>query len=126
MKKVATPEEAAHKAELDTTRKPARGPFKMEVSATLFIERGTHGLNCLEANNEYGDTCLHPSVSKLTHHHGIRFKHQSERITNRAGLTSRFTRYSLLSETDVLRAKKLINHFRSRRGLSPINWEVVA
>ena len=119
--KIIAPEETTKTTHLHSTTKSTKPPFKMEVAARAFIECGTDGMNSLEANNEYGETCLHTSVSTLTHNHGINFKYQPESIKNRAGSISRFTRYSLLTDDDVLRAKKLINHYRSRRGLLPIN-----
>jgi len=123
MKKNLPPKKEAAKT---TDTNSAKPPFKMEVALMLFIQHGEQGMNTLEANQLYGDTALHSTVSDATNKHGINFKHQPEGIQNRVGTISRFTRYSLLSDDDVLRAKKLINNYRARRGLSPLIWEVAA
>lgn len=126
MKKITAPEETAKSTGVYSNTKPARPPFKMEETIKTFIECGDLGMNQLEANKRYGETCLHTSISTLDNSYGIRFKRQPENIKNRAGTLSRFTRYSFLTESDERRAKNLVNSFRKRRGLLSMTWEVAA
>jgi len=126
MNRIATPNESPKTASIHASSKPTKAPFKIEVTAMLFVERVDQGMNSPEAHYEYGESCLHTSVSTLYNNHGISFKRKSESFTNRAGTTSSFTRYSLLTTDDELRAKKLINNYRLRRGLSPLTWEDAA
>jgi len=126
MKKISAPKESVKTTDLYSNTKPKRAPFKIEVTAMLFVERGTKGMNSPEANCEYGESCLHTSVSTLYNDHGISFKRQSESFINRAGTKSTFTRYSILTIDDELRAKKLVEDFRVRRGLPPFIWEEAA
>jgi len=101
---------------------PNRPPFKLETVLMMFIEYGHSGMNQLEACKEYGESCLHTSVSTLYNQHGIIFKRKQENIKNRVGTTSRFTRYWFFSERDERKAENLINSFRKRRGLAPLLW----
>jgi len=126
MKKIATPEEAAKTTDSHNNTKPIKAPYKLEVALLLFIERVIQGVIQPEASYKYGESCLHTTVSDLYNGHGVCFKRKVENYTNRAGTISRFTRYSLLSDEDVLRAKKLINQYRASRGLSPLICEVAA
>jgi hypothetical protein len=126
MKKIATSKKQPQKHNFHSNTKPTRPPFKIEIALRLFIERGQQGMNTLEANALFGDTALHSTVSDATNKHGVKFKHQPESVRNRAGSISRFTRYSLLTGSDILRAKKLVNNYRAYRGLSPLVWELSA
>jgi len=98
---------------------PTRPPYKIETCALEFIKRGSTGMIQLEANQAYGETCLHSEISSLVHKHNITFSRVTESVTNRVGLVSSFTRYALLTES-IDRAKRLVNHCRKRRGLPPI------
>jgi hypothetical protein len=123
MKKIATSKKQPQIHSLNFSTKPTRPPFKIEISLQFFIERKQQGMITLEANALYGDTALHSTVSDATNKHGVKFKHQPESIRNRSGGISRFTRYSLLTDDDILRAQKLVNRYRDHRGLSPQVWE---
>ena len=104
----------------------SRPPFKLETVLLTFLERGKKGMNQIEAISHYGDTCLNTSVSQLERKLGIYFKHETESIRNRVGTFSPFTRYTVLTEKDELKAKWQINKFRVKRDLSPIQWGVSA
>jgi len=123
---IIKPSKGARASLCSNFTKPAKPPYKMEVALMLFIQYGKQGMNTLDANKLYGDTALHSTVSDATNKHRINFKHQPEGIKNRVGTISRYTRYSLLTKNDELRAKKLINHYRHRRGLLPLTWELSA
>ena len=124
MKKITAPEETAKNTSINSTIKPTRPPFKLETVLLTFIDRGDLGMYQLEASKLYGESCLHTSVSILYHNHGIKFRRQSESIKNRVGTISNFTRYWFLDEGDEMRAKKLFNDFRNKRGLVSLVWEV--
>ena len=105
-----------------STTNSTRPPYKLETSITLFVERGDKGMYQQEANQEYGESCLHTVVSTLTHKHGIKFRTEPCPVVNRVGTTARFVRYFLADGMEV-KAQQLINHYRKRRNLAPIPWE---
>tara|TARA_R110002049_G_scaffold162267_1_gene327966 strand:+ start:1778 stop:2164 length:387 start_codon:yes stop_codon:yes gene_type:complete len=126
MKKKPLPiKEAAKQTELNSNIKPICKPLKIESMLMVFIKRGSRGVNRIEAIYEYGDTALNSTVSNLVHRYGISFKRISEKRKNRVNEFNRFIRYSLLTCKDEEKAKSLVNSFRVRRGLTPIEWEVV-
>lgn len=126
MNNIKKPNLGAAASLCSNSTKPTKSPSKIEVSLLLFVSRGERGVIQPEAAKEYGESCLDTTVSTLFHNHGINFKRKREKFINRAGTVSPFTRYSFLTEDDELRAKKLINHYRARRGLPPLTWGMAA
>lgn len=123
MKKKPLPiKEAAKQTKSNSSTIIISKPLKIEAVLMAFIDRGYEGMNKLEANQDYGDTCLNSSVSTLSHCYVINFKRESEKINNRVGGISIFTRYWFLTNDDEEKAKALINSLRVKRGLSPIEW----
>jgi len=97
-----------------------RPPYKLEAVLLAFIYRGIKGMNKLEANNDYGETCLNTSVSQLEIDYGIYFIHKAERLVNRVGMLTTFTRYIVLCDKNESKAKQQVNTFRAKRGLPSI------
>lgn len=71
---------------------------KMLVCLEHLYQRGCAGINTLEANDTYSDTCLHTTVNKIAGEYGIVLEREFEVLTNRAGRSTRFMRYWLNDE----------------------------
>ena len=93
--------------------KPIALPKKSEVVLETFLKH--RSLNTFQANNLYGDTCLHTAVSVLERNHGIQFNHIPERIINRIGKPVRVMRYCLV---DREKAQQLHSYFQRERGIT--------
>lgn len=66
----------------------------------------------LEAFSEYGETCLHSTISTLANKNGIRFHRKSESHINRNRGETHFTRYTIFDE-DREKAETLIKPFKA-------------
>lgn len=117
---MTSPKQVSH----NSNSKIIRPPYKIETALLEFIKAGRAGLNTLEANQIFGETCLHSTVSDITRLHRIRFSHTKESITNRAGTKSFFTRYKLEHKNHNFAAMRLINKYRLKRGARPIDWSI--
>tara|TARA_R110001599_G_C12275986_1_gene662392 strand:- start:15142 stop:15525 length:384 start_codon:yes stop_codon:yes gene_type:complete len=127
MKKKPLPiKEAAKQTELNSNIRTISKPLKIEPITLAFIHRGRKGMNSIEAFYNHSDTCLNSTVSILVHRYGVHFKRTPEKIRNRVGAFSVFTRYSFLTDNDEEQAKSLVNSLRVKRGLAPIEWEACA
>lgn len=100
--------------------KPTRCPFKLEIALFSFLQLGKCGMNQPTAHAEYGESCLHTSVSTLQNLHGIQINRRSESWTHRHGGKTYFNRYWLADEEAEHKALVLLNALRKRRRLKPI------
>ena len=81
---------------------------KYIITLKQFVERLEQGMNQLEALSNYGETCLHSTVSDLANKHGYEFIRQDEPHTHQHGGKTHFRRYWLKQEL-VDRARKHIH-----------------
>ncbi len=96
----------------ETNNNISKAPTKMEACIEAFTRRKS--LNTFEANKEYGDTCLHTSVSDLQKKHGIVIGRTKEKTVNRVGRSVVVTRYTLL---DIEQMKSVLTDLKKARGL---------
>ena len=92
---------AATRAAKTTEDLPVNSSTKMIVCLRLFLERGPLGLNALEANDLYNETCLNTTVSNIHRDFGWRLPRQYETYTNKAGRSTKFMRYWLSPEQRI-------------------------
>ena len=92
-------------------------PTKTELCLVEFIHRSSEGLIQLEAFNAYGESCLHTSVSTLCNTKGIKFARETQPHINRMGGKTYFTRYWLLDDQEIAKAKALVIQCQIKRGL---------
>ena len=81
---------------------------KLLVCLTHLYQRAEVGLNTLEANDLYNDTCLNTTVSNIFRDYGWRLPRQYETYTNKAGRETQFMRYWLSPEQRI-EVKKLLD-----------------
>jgi len=91
-------------------------PTKIELCLIELLKHGAHGLIELEALAAYGETSLHSTVSTLANSKGLIFKREKQRHNNRRGGAVYFTRYSLLNDGEITKAKSLLNTYQAKRG----------
>lgn len=92
-------------------------PEKLKSSLIAFINVGKKGLNRFDAYNVYGDGCLNSTISDLRLGYGIIAIREWEVLPNQH--KTRCMRY-WLSDDDMPKAKKLVNHWRVIRGEKPL------
>ena len=68
---------------------------KTVVCLQHLYQRGSAGLNTIEANAAYFDSCLHTTIYQLGQIFNIRPERQYETLTNRLGRSTRYMRYWL-------------------------------
>jgi hypothetical protein len=95
-------------------------PHKEELCLWLFLRVDTSGAFQLEASNDYGESCLHSSVSTLQNRRGINLARQPIPHTHRHGGKTHFTRYWLMDDVAKQRAVSRLNYLRSKRGLGKL------
>lgn len=115
MEKETTPCEAA-KTQPNASTKPKRPPYKLEEAISALLEQGRKGMNQHDAGRIYGDTCLNTTISTLSNCKGIKFKRDREPIKTKTGVVKKYTRYWLLSKSDIKKARTLLKHLRAKRG----------
>lgn len=71
---------------------------KTVVCLQHLYQRGSAGMNTIEANAAYSDSCLHTTIYQLGQIFNIRPERRFERLTNRQGRTTRYMRYWLDDE----------------------------
>ncbi len=96
----------------DNPKKPKQ-PTKKEACLTALINVGRAGLNTFQANDIYGDSCLHSEIAAFGGDYGIVACREWETLTNPH--KTRCMRY-WLSNDDIPKAQKLVNHWRILRG----------
>lgn len=99
--------------------KAKRPPFKLEETLLCFFKFGTAGLIQPEAYNEYRESCLHTSVSKLQNEYGIHIFRKPDEPYSK--YRRPFTRYWLADNEQARKAVNLLNHCRAKRGLTPLS-----
>ncbi|MEP7703448.1 hypothetical protein [Paraglaciecola sp. 25GB23A] len=95
-------------------------PAKEELCIWALLRAQNSGLFQLEASNDYGETCLHSSISTLQNRHNIFLARESKPHTHRHGGTTRFTHYRLMDDVAKQRAVNRLNYLRSKRGYAPL------
>ena len=95
-------------------------PTKQEVALLTLLEAGKHGLNTFEANDKYGDTCLHSTISAFRKFYSIDFSTNQECVISRVGTPVSVKRYFLLDELSIKASKKLIDYWRQKRNAPPL------
>lgn len=108
-------------SELDNSDNTAiKPPIKMELCITLLIQRGESGLTQPEAYSVYEESCLHTSISTLQNKHGLIIARSPDKSTAVHYRQKPFYRYWLADEYQSQKALVLLNHYRTKRGLTPI------
>ncbi len=81
-----------------TKNLPLNNSNKLFVCLGHLYQRGSAGMNTIEANAAYSDSCLHTTIYQLGQIFNIRPERRFERLTNREGRTTRYMRYRLTDE----------------------------
>ncbi|MBS9780141.1 MAG: hypothetical protein KGV51_05880 [Moraxellaceae bacterium] len=89
---------------------------KNEKLLMLLIKRGKRGLTTFDTRDDYGDTALRSDISKLHKHNGFELPRE---WVKEGVYKTRCKRY-WLSDDDIPKAKKMINHLRIKRGKKPL------
>ncbi len=105
----------------DTTEN--KGAYKIELALFSILHNGPRGIAQPEAFTSYRESCLHPTIISLKHEKGINFVSQPDFNTVAYFNQKPFSRYWLASDKDRVKAQKLLNAYRSNRGLSKVNFE---
>lgn len=98
-------------------------PFKVELALYAILHKGAQGITQPEAFNAYRESCLHTTVSSLKNEKGIGFISEPDFETVIFFNQKPFNRYWLATDEDRVMALKLLNAYRSNRGLSKVNFE---
>ena len=106
-------------ASIDAANNTAkRAPYKIELCLMELLARRESGLIELEALQAYGETCLHTTISTLSNAHALTFERGSHQHRSKRGPIAIFTRYSLVNDEQSDKAKALLKHYRTKRGLA--------
>jgi hypothetical protein len=92
-----------------------KAPFKIELCIDELIFRGPAGMIELEALQAYGETCLHSTISSLANRHGLIIDRKMEPHRHRRGGLTHFTRYSLVDEKSIVKARDILTHYSKIR-----------
>jgi len=118
MKYVAIPTEHITTNSNDCTSTNESSQMKVALEALkvlealeVFIRLGNLGMNQTEANQEYGEKCLHDTVEKLFKY-GVIFKCKTEEAKNESNCIEHHIRYTLV---DAVYAERLIKLFEPVR-----------
>ena len=87
-------------------------PSKAETSLASFLEYGS--LNTFQANNAYGDTCLHTTVSDLFKKYRLEFDRKLESVINRVGRPVTVKRFW---PNNIEHMKQVLAGLRKARGV---------
>lgn len=98
-------------------------PYKVELALNALLHKGPQGITQPEAFMIYRESCLHTTISSLKNGKGICFISQPDYETIAHFHQKPFSRYWLASNTDREKALKLLNAYRSNRGLEKLNYE---
>ena len=100
-------------------------PFKLERVLTYLVEHGS--INRLEAEKApVFDHALNSTMSnEIKLRLGLEFFSIPEKTTGYDGLGAIFNRYTFTPASEA-KAKELINDYRIKRGVDPIQWEGAA
>lgn len=118
----ATPKGSNTKTDkVNTTEK--RPPYKIELALFSILHNGSQGITQPEAFNAYRESCLHTTISSLKNEKGISFVSEPDFETVVHFYQKPFNRYWLATDEDRVMALKLLNAYRSNRGLPKVNFE---
>lgn len=117
----ATPKGSNTKSNNNTT--PIKPPFKIELALHAILKNGPMGITQPEAFSSYRESCLHTTISSLRHEKGINFLAQPDLDTVIYFHQKPFNRYWLASDKDRVKALRLLNAYRSNRGVGKVNFE---
>ena len=84
---------------------------KYIICLKCLLDRGDSGMIELEAFREYGETCLHSTISYLSNNLMISFKRTLEPHEHQHGGITRFMRYSLTRREQAI---KLVSFYYSK------------
>ena len=87
-------------------------PLKAETALVAFLK--LKSMTTFEANAEYGDTCLHTTVSDLYRSYRVEFGRKWETVINRAGRRVHIKRFWPLNADH---ATTVLADLRSARGV---------
>jgi len=110
--KPTSTESAQPKANTSNQIVKLRPPLKSEVAIEAFLKRKS--MNTMEATIEYGDTCLHTTVSDLYRNHRLEFNRKWETILNRVGKPINVKRFW---PENVEHMKQVLAELRKTRGV---------
>ena len=100
-----------------------RPPYKIELALNALLNKGPQGITQPEAFTSYRESCLHTTISSLKHEKGISFVSQPDFNTVAYFNQKPFSRYWLATDEDRVMALKLLNAYRTNRGLPKVNFE---
>ena len=100
-----------------------RPPYKIELALNALLNKGPQGITQPEAFNAYRQSCLHTTISSLKNEKGIGFVSEPDFETVVHFNQKPFSRYWLATDEDRVMALKLLNAYRSNRGLPKVNFE---
>ena len=102
---------------------PTKPPFKIELALYAILKNGSLGITQPEAFSSYRESCLHTTISSLRHEKGIGFLAKPDLKTVVYCYQKPFNRYWLASDKDRVKALRLLNSYRSSRGLVKVDYE---
>ncbi len=100
-----------------------RPPYKIELALNALLNKGPQGITQPEAFSCYRESCLHTTISTLKNEKGISFVSEPDFETVVHFNQKPFNRYWLASDGDRVKALKLLNAYRSSRGLVKVNFD---
>lgn len=100
-----------------------RPPYKIELALNALLNRGPQGITQPEAFNAYRESCLHTTISTLKNEKGITFASEPDFETVVHFNQKPFSRYWLATDEDRVKALRLLNAYRSSRGLVKVNFD---
>jgi hypothetical protein len=93
--------------------------FKIELCIDELLH-GPAGIIELEALQAYGETCLHSTISTLANRHGLTIDRKTEPHQHRHGGLTHFTRYSLVDEESIKKARDILANYLKARNSSGV------
>ena len=100
-----------------------RPPYKIELALNALLNKGPQGITQPEAFNAYRESCLHTTISSLKNEKGISFVAEPDFETVVHFYQKPFNRYWLAADEDRVMALKLLNAYRSNRGLPKVHFD---
>jgi hypothetical protein len=118
----ATPKGSNTKTDTSNTTEK-RPPYKIELALNAILHNGPRGLTQPEAFISYRESCLHTTISTLRHLKEIQFIAHPDFDTVVHFHQKPFNRYWLATDSDREKALRLLNAYRSKRGLETVDYE---
>ncbi|AEF03710.1 hypothetical protein [Alteromonas naphthalenivorans] len=98
-------------------------PYKVELALNSILHNGPRGITQPEAFSSYRESCLHTTISSLRHDKNIDFISLPDLETVAHFHQKPFNRYWLATDSDRVKALRLLNFYRSNRGLEKVKYE---